>query len=57
MKCIAVERPQDLAKAATGKIIIESETRVKGIGTSFKKEIMVGDTIKLSGTSTVSISH
>lgn len=53
MKCIAVERPQDLAKSATGKIVVESDTRVRGIGTQFKKEIMVGDTIKLSGASTV----
>lgn len=46
MRCIAVERPQDLAKSGTGMIIITSEVTIKGEGTKFTKEIMVGDTIK-----------
>lgn len=50
MRCIAVERPQDLARSGTGKITIMSETLFKGIGTVFKKEICVGDTIKLPGS-------
>ena len=56
MKCIAVQRPQDLAKAGNGKIRIISETMVKGLGTQFKKELMVGDTIKFNGSS-VSINR
>jgi glycerol-3-phosphate O-acyltransferase/dihydroxyacetone phosphate acyltransferase len=51
MKCIAVERPQDLAKGGTGKLVVLSETMIKGVGTSFKKDLMVGDTIKLVGSS------
>lgn len=46
MKCIAVERPQDLAKKGNGKIIASSNLSVKGVGTNFKKDLMVGDTIK-----------
>ena len=33
MKCIPVERPQDLAKAGTGKLLIKSETNISGVGT------------------------
>jgi glycerol-3-phosphate O-acyltransferase/dihydroxyacetone phosphate acyltransferase len=50
MKCIPVERPQDLAKKGAGKLVIVSETKIRGEGTQFKKEIMVGDTIKFGGT-------
>ena len=50
LKCIAVERPQDLSKKGTGSITIENETHFRGVGTLFTKEIMVGDTIKLVGT-------
>jgi len=49
MKCIPVERPQDLAKVGTGKIIIKSETNISGVGTQFKKELMPGDTLKIQG--------
>ena len=48
MKCIAVERPQDLAKAGTGKATVKTELAIRGVGTLFKKEVMVGDTIKFS---------
>ena len=51
MKCIPVERPQDLAKAGTGKLLIKSDTNISGVGTCFKKELMPGDTIKLQGSS------
>ena len=33
MKCIPVERPQDLAKVGTGKLIVKSETNISGVGT------------------------
>ena len=46
MKCIPVERPQDLARKGTGKLIIVSENKIRGEGTQFKKEVMVGDSIK-----------
>ncbi len=49
MKCIPVERPQDLAKKGTGKLIIKGKTQICGVGTQFKKEIMPGDTIKFAG--------
>ncbi len=51
MKCIPVERPQDLSKAGTGKLLIKSETNITGVGTYFKKELMSGDTLKLQGSS------
>lgn len=50
MKCIAVERPQDLTRKGTGLIIVHSEITLKGKGTKFTKEIMVGDMIKITGT-------
>ena len=50
MRCIAVERPQDLAKGGVGKLIVMSDTRVKGVGTRFKKDLMPGDTIKFDGS-------
>jgi 1-acyl-sn-glycerol-3-phosphate acyltransferase len=46
MKCIPVERPQDLSKVGTGKLIVKSSTNISGVGTQFKKELMVGDTLK-----------
>lgn len=49
MRCIAVERPQDLAKSGTGKLQVISECQVRGVGTVFKKEIMPGDTLKFLG--------
>jgi glycerol-3-phosphate O-acyltransferase/dihydroxyacetone phosphate acyltransferase len=51
MRCIAVERPQDLAKSGTGKLRVMSECVVRGVGTAFKKEIMVGDTLKFNHSS------
>jgi glycerol-3-phosphate O-acyltransferase / dihydroxyacetone phosphate acyltransferase len=51
MKCIPVERPQDLAKVGTGKLIVKSETNITGVGTLFKKELMPGDTLKILGAS------
>jgi 1-acyl-sn-glycerol-3-phosphate acyltransferase len=33
MKCIPVERPQDLSKAGTGKLLIKSETNITGVAT------------------------
>ena len=50
MKCIAVERPQDLAKTGTGTVKVESEVMIKGEGTRFKSEVFIGDTIKFIGT-------
>ena len=34
----------------TGTANIVNELELEGIGTAFKKEIMVGDTIRLTGT-------
>eukprot|EP00347_Sterkiella_histriomuscorum_P011872 403370778 len=48
MKCIAVERPQDLAKPGIGKIKVKSGIELIGVGTQFKKELMAGDMIKIS---------
>lgn len=56
MRCIAVERPQDLAKAGTGSIKVISECVIRGVGTQFKKEIMVGDTIKFNSSSVSTVS-
>lgn len=50
MRCIAVERPQDLAKPGAGRIKVESDIKLVGLGTKFTSEIMSGDMIKLSGT-------
>ena len=50
MNCIAVERPQDLAKNGSGEIAIVDETRIRGINTKFKKEICPGDSITISRT-------
>jgi hypothetical protein len=54
MKCIAVERPQDLAKSGIGKLIVISDSSIRGVGTQFKKDLMPGDTIKFLGSSSVS---
>ena len=52
MRCIAVERPQDLAKAGKGKLKVTSECIVKGIeGTDFKKSLQPGDTLKFLNSS------
>lgn len=57
MRCIAVERPQDLAKPGVGKIKIKSDTEIIGIGTEFKKEIMAGDMINIPGTDVRYLIH
>lgn len=46
MNCIPVERPQDLAKKGTGQIRVKSDLVIVGVGTQFKKEITIGDTLK-----------
>jgi glycerol-3-phosphate O-acyltransferase/dihydroxyacetone phosphate acyltransferase len=55
MRCIAVERPQDLAKNGTGKIVVRSSCVIQGVGTQFKKEILVGDTLKFVGSSVIKL--
>ena len=49
MKSIGVERPQDIAFAGKGRVIVISETQINGLDTQFVKELQEGDTIQISG--------
>ena len=56
MRCIAVERPQDLAKPGVGKLQVLTKTMINGVGTQFKKDIIAGDTLKFLGTEVSNIN-
>lgn len=49
LKCIPVERAQDLASSGKGKIISIAKDRVRGQGTEFKKQVSVGCAFLIKG--------